>query len=337
MHVRKLPSGNWNVVAYAGYDRKTGKKYRKSFTGKDLKAVKAEAAAWEAERKLSSDALGVAMEKFINGNEKMLSPTTVNGYNAVMHVLRDRHAWFYAMPLHRIGTAELTRLVNEMDGSPKTVRNRLGLISAAMKASGYTMPQVRTPQVPVPDLRIPDSDVVRKTIAAARETDPELWVCIMLAATGPLRAGEIAALSIDDLNGTMLHVHHSLAMGPDWRYHEKAPKTRSSDRYIDIPPELADAIRGQGYVTHWTPQRIARRFRALLRDNNIPPYRFHDLRHFAISEMLSQGIEEIYIAERSGHADYATMKRYTHALGNHRTEITRRINENFQTLFQTDA
>ena len=310
MHTRKLPSGSWNVVAYAGYDRKTGKKYRKSFTGKDLRLVKAEAAAWEAERKLSSDSLGVALERFIAENEKMLSPTTVNGYNAVLHVLRDRHPWVYAMPLHRIGTAELTRLVNEMDGSPKTVRNRLGLISAAMKAGGYAMPPVRTPQVPVPDLRIPDSERVKRTIRAA-EQDRELWVCIMLAATGPLRAGEIAALTLDDLDGTMLHVHHSLAMGPDWRYHEKAPKTRSSDRYIDIPPELADAIREQGYVTHWTPQRIARRFRALLRDNGIPPYRFHDLRHFA------------------------TMKRYTHVLGNHRQTVTQKINKNFQTLFQT--
>ena len=159
----------------------------------------------------------------------------------------------------------------------------------------------------------------------------------MLAATGPLRAGEIAALSIDDIEGTMVHVHRSLAMGPDWQYHEKPPKTKSSDRYVDMPPALIDAIQKQGYVTNWTPQRIARRFRALLRDNGIPAYRFHDLRHFAISEMLSNGIEEIYIAERSGHADYATMKRYTHALGSHRTEVTRKINENFQTLFQTDG
>ena len=333
MHLRKLPSGNWNAVAYGGYNKETGKQYTKSFTGPDRAAVKAEAAVWETKHRFRHDsrALAGAAEDFLALNAKTLSPSTQHGYTAIKRTLPD---WLLRMPCHAIGEKDLQRYVNSLKVSPKTIRNRIGFISAVLKSQGIEMPPIRIPQAEVPLLNIPDSDTVKRTIAAA-EADTELWICIMLAATGPLREGEIAALSLDDIDreSCIVHVHHDLVLGSDNKYHLKPPKTRSSDRYIDMPRNLIEAIYKQGYVTRWKPKGIYNRFRTLLDNNGIPPYRFHDLRHFCISELLSQGIDEIYVAERSGHSDYATMKRYTHALGNRRGEVSKKILGHFDALF----
>lgn len=320
MHVRKLPSGSWNVMAYAGRDA-DGKNIVKSFTGPDLRTLKSEAALWEADRKVSRLSFAAAADRFMSARKNVISPSTLRSYHAIRGSLSEYRS-FWRAPLHSITTAQLQNMIAQMDVSPKTIKNRVGFISAVMKFEGYAMPEVRLPQVPVPDLKIPEKATVEKTLAAA---DGELWICIMLAAVGPLRAGEICGLDLDDINGDIVHVHRSLVRGPDNAWTLKPPKTFTSDRYVVMPHALVERIHQQGFVTKMNPNQLHHAFSRLLEKNGIPHYRFHDLRHFAISEMLLAGVEEIYIAERSGHKDYATLKRYTHALAAHREDVTARI------------
>lgn len=324
MNVRKRPSGSWQVRAYVGRDPITGKQICKYFTGKDLRALKAQAALWEQENRFASSAGSFASEAeaYLARCAPVLSPSTLRGYTNIAKVLKESTRLADA-PLHGITSELLQDTIAGWSCSPKTTKNRVAFISAVMKGKGYKMPPVRLPQVPAPDLNIPDAEVVRKVLETA---SGEMWIILMLAATGPLRQGEIAALSIEDIDPVrnIVHVHHDLVLGADQEYHLKAPKTASSDRYIVMLPELIAAIMEQGYVTHWTPTQIQNKFRWHLHKQGIPYFRFHDLRHYCISELLSQGIEEIYIAERSGHSDYATLKRYTHALAAHREEVNRR-------------
>ena len=56
----------------------------------------------------------------------------------------------------------------------------------------------------VPHLYIPSDEDVKQLIGAAKGTEMELP--ILLAAFGPMRRGEIAALTIDNIHGNTVHV-----------------------------------------------------------------------------------------------------------------------------------
>ena len=324
MHTEKLPSGNYRVRAYAGKDRH-GKAIRKSFTGKDKSVLLAEAAIWENEHRgaRASGSFSREAEAYLTRCAPVLSPSTMRGYETIYKVL-NRFPELAQSPLHSIDSKLLQGVVGQMTCSPKTIQNRLGFISAVLKANGLRLPPVKTPQVPKPVLNIPEPEVVRQTLEAA---SPEMWVVLMLAATGPLRQGEISALRMEDIDfeRNVIHVHRNVALGPDEEYHGKPPKTDAGDRYISMPPELIARIKEQGYVTKWTPTQIQNKFRWLLKKHNIPYYRFHDLRHYCISELLAQKIGEIYVAERSGHSDHASLRIYTHRLQHMHEEIKDKV------------
>ena len=332
MHARKLPSGNWCVEAYAGYNPKTKKKYRKTFTGPDLKALKLAAAIWENEHKAVNDpdTIGGLIKRYVD--KTPLSPSTKRSY---LSMLKNLPPWLVKTPCLAFSPSTCERFIAEANISPKSIKNRLGLISAALGSANISMPNYHAPRVPLPELNIPDAETVKATIAGA---DKEMQIVILLAATGPLRLGEICGLSLEDIDKerNVIHVKHSLVYGADHKYHLKEPKTRKSDRYIDMSPELIEAIFEQGFVTRSTPKGIYARFKTILRQNNIAPYRFHDLRHFCISELLSQNMPESYVSERSGHTSHATMQRYIHVLGNRRREASEKILAHFDDVLRTE-
>ena len=329
MHARKLPSGSWNVLAL-GSKGKDGKRATKSFTGEDLRFLKAQAAIWESKHRTVAGSFSSEADAFLKRRAAVLSPNTIRGYWAIKRQL-DAFPALAKAPLHAIDGKLLDEVIAQMDAQPKTIKNRIAFISAVMRANKIEMPETVLPKVQKPELHIPEPDIVQQTIQAATG---EMWIVIMLAATGPLREGEIAALSMEDIDfkRNIVHVHHSMALGPDMKYHKKGPKTAASDRYLVMPENLIQAIKEQGYVTKMTPKNIQDAFHRHLRDNNIPFYRFHDLRHFCISDLLAQGVAEIYVAERSGHADHASLQKYTHALALHREDVNKTVLSRFASI-----
>lgn len=332
MKATKLPSGNWRVLAYAGKDA-NGKEIRKSFTGPDKRKVQMEAAAFVDEHRDVNDvscSFGSASKDFMKLRKSVLSPATIRGYTNISNQLQAKYLWFWNAKVYGIGTKDVQRLVDQLvndDMSPKTVRNYTGFISAVLRSKNVRMPIVNMPQKVKPEMNVPDVFTVKRTLTAAKD-DTELWVCIMLAATGPLRRGEIAALSIEDIDfeNNVIHVCHDMVMGTDKQWHRKAPKTPSSDRFLVMPSEVITAIKKQGYVTNWTPKQIYNKFNWLLKKNDIPHYRFHDLRHFCVSYLKAMGVEDLYIAQRTGHSDYAVLRNvYAHTLQDHQKTVDEKI------------
>ena len=66
---------------------------------------------------------------------------------------------------------------------------------------------------------------------------------------------------------------------------------------------FADHERG---LKPWRPDRVTHAFRRLCAELELSGIRFHDLRHFAATNLLSAGIDVRTVSGRLGHANAAT-------------------------------
>ena len=64
---------------------------------------------------------------------------------------------------------------------------------------------------------------------------------------------------------------------------------------------------------------------------DLPPIRFHDLRHTAATILLSQGVHPKVVQERLGHAQIAmTLDIYSHVLPSMQHEAAQKLNASFE-------
>ena len=155
----------------------------------------------------------------------------------------------------------------------------------------------------------------------------------MLAALGPMRRGEICALTMDDIDFTnnIVHVRKSMTKkGKKWII--KYAKTNAGARDIQYPVEVIDKIKEQGYITHCNPDTITGNFSRHLVRHGLPHFRFHDLRHFAASFLLAANIPPVYVMERGGWESDQAMKRYIHILDKQRIEYEEKSSTAFGDL-----
>lgn len=330
--------------AYLGEDS-DGKKIFKSFTAPTEKQAISLAAEYESlyKSRVSRDSLSRALDKFIESKEAVLSPTTIRDYRNRTRTLKEHYPALVKKSLITITSDDLQafisdlmqphqyhRLTKEEKGaSPKTVRNYVNLLSAVFKAAGVLMPPVVLPQKERAEIYVPTVKEIEKLLATAKDTP--MYVPVALAAFGPLRRGEICALTYpDDFHGNTIHVHASVALNDRNEWVMKPPKSFSSDRHIELNDWIIDAIKEQGCVTSLNPREISARFEHLLKAAELPPFRFHDLRHFCVSYLHSIGVPDVYIIRRTGHNGDEILKRvYRHTMADQEQEYAKRALQGF--------
>ncbi len=337
MKATKLPSGNWRVRIEIGKDE-NGRRLWKSFTGEDKSLVELEAAQFQVDHRrkescIDKSAFSERANAFISSRNAVLSPSTVRMYKSCLKMLKAKVPWFCDKKAYSITESDAQSVIDVLTCSglkPKTVRNYYAFITDVLNFCKVRLEPPVLPQKLRPDYVIPDEVVIQDLLQKAKGT--ELEIPIMLAAFGPLRRGEICALTLDDIRGNVVHVSKDVVRGPDGNWVVKPPKTFSSDRYIEMPEFVVDRIREVGVIVRdgLNPDGLSHSFKRFLKRNDLPDFRFHDLRHFCCSYLHSQNVPDIYIMQRSGHSTTAVLRQvYTHTLQNQSKLVTEKINGDF--------
>ncbi len=360
---KKLPSGSWRCLVYshsepvyddAGkpvLDPKTGKQKQKriyeSFTCNDpspkgKRQVEKEAAAWAAEKEQqkhkqpeSTLTLGEAMDNYIQKRSSVLSPATIREYK------RSRKA-----DLKNLMDVKLSDITQDLiqeeinreakSHSPKTVKNMHGLLTAVMGAYRPDF-NIRTklPEKVRVELYVPSDDNIRDLMSAVQGTQMEIPV--LLAAFGPMRRSEICALDSRNIKGNVVHVKYAMVLDENNKWVIKVPKSYAGDRYIDYPDFVIKKFEHKkGRIVDLSPAQISDRFATILEQNNIPHFRFHDLRHYSASIQHAIGVPDAYIMKRGGWGNDAVLKNiYRHTMEQQTKEMDKKTNDYFKSLCNT--
>ena len=143
----------------------------------------------------------------------------------------------------------------------------------------------------------------------AKETTFELPV--VLSALCGLRRSEVFGLTWDDIDYTekLMSIKRAAVVVSD-KVVIKTAKNKSSIRTVSVPDEALEILksrRGIGYICNKEGNPINGRvfskdFKVFLERNNLKLIRFHDLRHFHATYLMSLGVDIKLISSRLGHS-----------------------------------
>lgn len=328
---RKLPSGSWRVQLFVGLSSE-GKRQYKSFTAPTKKEAEYLAARFNLERKQDSSSSVTffrAAESYIDARSNVLSPSTIASYR---RMLRAAFPPLYSLPVNAINQDTIQRFINHysLSHSPKSTRNVNTFFTAVFSS---VLPNIRFHTIlPKPikhEITIPTSEQINRALSLS---DPQMRLVILIAATLGLRRGEIAALKWSDISGQSLTVSRSLVLNDKREWVEKSPKSFSGFRTLPLPPFLSSALSSfrpssnGTYIFSFTPDSITNNWIYLCSKCGFS-FRFHDIRHYNASVMLSLNIPDKYAMQRMGHATPAMLKTvYQHLLSEKEKETNDSIN-----------
>jgi integrase len=250
--------------------------------------------------------------------------------------------------LPRLGGVQLTKLTAlhvanlmadmERDGASAYVREAVyGVLHRALGdavrldlVSANPVSRVDRPRLPTKEPSVFTADEVRQLLATAQ--GDRLEALLVLAVTTGARQGELLALPWRHvhLRDGWLRIEHTLEqVGP---CPKRGPtKTPASRRRIDLPPIAIEALHAHrsrlGAIPHpdafvftdtqGGPIRksnlVRRWWRPLVQRAELPPRKFHSLRHTAATLLLAEGTNVKVVQELLGHTRAAiTLDVYAH-------------------------
>lgn len=330
---KKLKSGNWRCLAYVGKD-KNGKRKYKSFTAPTKKEAELMALTYEQETAelpdeddISEQTLGELTDRYIEMKRNLLSISTILGYTKIRNnYLED----LFEHKLKDITSSLLQRYVNDeaLYLSSKTLKNRFGLIITVLRHfdpdGGY---YIKYPRREPKDIHIPSTEDIKRMWEYCKDTDME--VPILLGAYVGMRRSEICAA--DQIKNGRIPITKVMLQDESgsWVIQNRT-KTEAGNRLAYPPPFVLEVLKRHPLPVELKPHQIDYRFREMLKKLDMPDYRFHDLRHFYASALMSAGIPDKYVMERIGHTtDHMLKTVYQHTMKERNKEIDCKIDNIF--------
>lgn len=313
MNIEQLPSGSYRVtetinkVRYrATFDHKPNKNEIRKALSEKIKKYE------EEHSKSDCMTLRMASEEYCKSKENTLSPKTIREYYII---IRNMPEWLLEKDIHEIVQLDLNNYVNEMARtlSPKTIKNRHGFVSSVIETYRPEF-RIKTslPQKKKQTVFIPSAEQQKELVNELMGT--EYFIPVVLGSFG-LRRSEICALTIDDVDGRIIHVNKALVENKDNEWIVKVTKNTESERDVIIPEWLSDMIVKQGYIYKGHPGGILRAITRAQEKLGMPHFSEHKLRHFFASRMHSLGIVDADIMRMGGWKTDEVMKTvYRHSM-----------------------
>ena len=163
----------------------------------------------------------------------------------------------------------------------------------------------------------------------ALKQDPQWYDFFYTELTTGMRLGEICGLKWQDFEERTgrLHIHRSVSRRQGGGVRVGETKTESGARTILLPPSTAALLkqRKKHSYSDWifhnptmpelpmAPSTAYDHLKVLLRRAELPPMRFHDLRHTFATHALTSGVDAKTLSGILGHTNASfTLDTYTH-------------------------
>lgn len=285
--------------------------------------------------------VGDLLERWLDNVGSTLSPRTLQGYRRIVD--QRLTPSLGTIKLSKLTAANLDRLYRSLSAeglASGSVRMVHAVMSSALNQAvrwGWVGENVADRATPPPTRRThlapPDPATVIALIEAAKRSRyPELGAFFHLAAATGARRGELVALrwsSIDLANlqilidrsviqvgrqliekDTKTHQARRLAIDPGTAALLHEHRLAAEQRARIVRAELSDrsfvfSDEPDGSLP-WKPDRITLAFGRLCRELGVTGVRFHDLRHFAATRLLTSGVDVRTVSGRLGHAAAST-------------------------------
>ena len=272
------------------------------------------------------------MEKYIQANRAVLSPSTVRSYSIYA---RTR---FTSYQNCRLKDIPWQQAINDEleECSPKTLRNSWALIRPALELVGYPVPKVKLPQCPVQDLAFLSPDEIKLFCQAIRGKPYEIPCLLMLHG---LRLSEVLGLdwSNIDLKNNLITVSGAMVRGPEGMTSKRTNKNQSSTRKLPIMiPRLSEALeaatRDSGPVVSNHPSVLLDDVKRACKAAGVTEVSCHGLRRSFASLGYYLKIPERQLMSWGGWSDYTTMhKVYIKLSAAAENEEAKKVSDFFKT------
>jgi integrase len=254
-------------------------------------------------------------------------PSTRRGYKALINgFLKPRVG---AVAIDQIDGARVRDLDAELvtrGVKPATRRQMQSVLRSVLcrfaVERGLLVEAPRFPRLPKTGAKIPNVLTREQVAAILRAAHQRHRLTFLLAAYAGLRAGEIRALRWRDVDLKLgrLVVRESRCHG------EVATPKSGHERVVPLVPELRKVFAAvkvrepDGLVASnarqkpWSQDGLRQAFQRACGRAETGIWRFHDLRHYFVTELFRAGVAAPTVQALAGHAHLTTTQRYAHVV-----------------------
>lgn len=337
---KKLASGNWRVLVYAGKDIHGKRKY-KSFTDPNKKKAEYAASEYALRHKKENSAENLifqkASDRYIETKSNLLSTSTIRGYRIIQ---KNALPLLLPVTLGKLETSDLIQQQMNENGkkySAKSLRNQWGFVTAVMGYFNFQIDRVTLKPPEEKTFPVPTKKDAERIMAILKEA-PEIECQALFALTCSLRQSEIAGLRVGDISRSTANIHGARVLGVGHKLiYKSTNKSAAGARQVIMPDYLAvrvaELCKGKepgDFIFNMDPDQVLKRFQRLLKKHGMPPYTIHSLRHCFAAIMHAQGIPDKYVMEMGGWAsDYVLKKVYQYTFEDETAKVEKKANRYF--------